>query len=115
MSEQENLYGWINVKEGTPPIPKDKPGLMSEPVLVISQEFGQPPTVAVARCWQSALPHQPLKWYMDRDFYHIDEVMEAGEVIYWKPIMPLPDIVFNYFRSRICNEIKTEGLIRLKP
>lgn len=72
---------WIDVKKQ---LPEMKPGKFSEefsePVLVLTGEFGQDPCVAIARCWLSTQPGSEPKWYLDK-LWSIAQV-----VTHWQPV-----------------------------
>jgi len=77
---------WTPVEER---LPEMKPGLPSELVLVQVQEFGQSPAIAIARCWQSSLPDQPVTWYLDPEVYHLEGPWRIAEpVVAWLAIPP---------------------------
>lgn len=77
---------WTPVEEL---LPEMKPGLPSELVLVQVQEFGQQPSIAIARCWQSSLPDQPVTWYLDPEVYHLEGPWRIAEpVVAWLAIPP---------------------------
>lgn len=79
---------WIRIEEG---MPLKEPKLFhSKSKLVTIQEFGCEPMLAIAYCWQSALPGQQPVWYLDEAFYHLDCPYHAGEVIAWMDIPDLP-------------------------
>ena len=53
---------WIDV---TKRLPEMKPGEFSDPVFVLTGEFGQERHVVVVRCWLSTQPGAETKWYLD--------------------------------------------------
>jgi len=81
------MSDWISVTDRLP----CKPGLFSEPVMAAAREFGYPWKFYVVRCWISVeFPLLP-KWYLDRNFYNIDEPFQVGpQVFYWMDIPPVP-------------------------
>ena len=71
---------WIKVADEKPP--------MNEPIMVLTGEFGFTPAVAIAKMWQSSLPDQPMKFYLDNDTYRIDgQCCIAEQVVAWQ-LMP---------------------------
>jgi Lar family restriction alleviation protein len=61
------------------------------PVIVVGQEFGCDPQMAICKRWKSALPGQPDKYYLDEKVYRLDApVTFSPPVIRWMPIPPLP-------------------------
>lgn len=77
---------WTPVEER---LPEMKPGLPSELVLVQVQEFGQQPSIAIARCWKSSLPDQQPLWYLDPEVYHLEGPWRIAEtVVAWRAIPP---------------------------
>ena len=53
---------WIDVNKR---LPEMKPGEFSDPVFILTGEFGQGQHTAVARCWLSTVPGAEPKWYLD--------------------------------------------------
>ena len=69
---------WIKVADEKPP--------MNTLIMVLTGEFGFAPAVAIARMWQSSLPDQPMKFYLDNETYRIDApYCIAEEVVAWQP------------------------------
>jgi hypothetical protein len=56
-------------------------------VVVAAWEFGQEPRFYICRFWQSTLPGQPKKFYLDQT-YNAAPSMEVGNVRY---VIPLPE------------------------
>jgi hypothetical protein len=70
---------WIKVADEKPP--------MDKPIMVLTGEFGFTPAVAIARMWQSSLPDQPMKFYLDNETYPIvAQYCIAEQVVAWQPI-----------------------------
>lgn len=74
---------WIPATDHLPA----KPGELSRPVWAQVQEFGCAPAFSICKCWIS-IDHPLLpKWYLDMDFYHLDNPIATGPVVCW---MDLP-------------------------
>ena len=67
---------WIDVNDALPEMQR---GEKSEPVFVLTGEFGQPRCILIAQCWVSSRPQAP-KWYVD----HLRCI--ADRVTHWKPL-----------------------------
>ena len=59
--------------------PKIEDGACSEPVLVMAQEFGCAPVFAVCKGWK--LKNQPVRFYLDQDFYGLPNLSELAEPV----------------------------------
>jgi hypothetical protein len=62
---------------------------MKSPRLIVAcQEFGQPLVYAVARCWISVdFPLLP-KFYLDREFYGLANLMEIAQPVRFWMLFP---------------------------
>lgn len=64
----------------------DEPPRIGQRVFIAAWEFGCEPIYLVARFWQSSLPGQPPKFYLD-ETYRAERQAEVGSVVhYWMPI-----------------------------
>jgi hypothetical protein len=57
-----DIFGWIDVNKQ---LPEMQPGKFSDPVFILTGEFGQERHVAVVRCWLSSEPGAEPKWSLD--------------------------------------------------
>ena len=74
---------WISVKDDLPKT--------SKPVWVAAKEFGQPYVFAVADFWKSSMPNSEPKWFLNRNFYRLDNQLEiAQEVTHWQELPEPP-------------------------
>ncbi len=73
---------WIDVTKELPRI--------GERILVVAWEFGCAPVYVIAKFWQSSLPGQPPKWYLDETYRAHSECCIAEGVRYWMRIPELP-------------------------
>src|SRR5271157_4912549 len=77
-----------------PQVPPMEPKLYrSKSKLVAVQEFGWPPALAIAWCFQSSLSDKSPLWYLDADFYHLDApFMIAEQIVAWQDLPELPHL-----------------------
>lgn len=89
----------------TPPC---SPGEISEPLWVQSQEFDQPPSFFVGRCFISTNSSYQ-QWYMDTDFYAMEHPLFVSGVQYYQKLpSPAPYIPIDLQLS-IKNLLKERG------
>ena len=90
---------WIKVSDEKPP--------MNTLIMVLTGEFGFTPAIAIAKMWQSSLPDQPMKFYLDNDTYRIDgQCCIAEQVVAWQTIPIVPDEIELQTRMEMIEEIK---------
>jgi hypothetical protein len=80
---------WIPVSV----MPPFEPGGFTKPMLVTCHEFGGYPSLAIASAWVSSLHPNDLKWYLDRTFYHLPNLIEIVDAVtHWMPLPEPPDV-----------------------
>ena len=73
---------WIDVTKRLPEMKTGKFGevVFSDPVFVLTGEFGQGQHIVIARCWLSTISGAEPKWYLD-NMWSVAEVVTHWMVI----------------------------------
>lgn len=88
LSHLQSAVRWIPVSEK---LPADAGTLSPESYYVRAQEFGCPAVYAIAKCWISSDTPLFAKWYLDRDVYNLDNLIQiAPPVTHWHKLPQPP-------------------------
>jgi hypothetical protein len=71
------------------------PGVPSKPYLVRVKEFGCKQTFAIATAWVSIETPLFPKWYLDLNFYHLNNLIETSPVTHFYDVLNIMDKEFD--------------------